>query len=75
MPQAVSCWSFIAEARLRSEAQRCEICSGQSGTGTGSAPSTPNVVAQMLHIHVYLQTVVTRTFEKGMFFRASHSSG
>jgi hypothetical protein len=40
MTQAVSRRSFTAEARVRSQADPCEICSGQSGSGTGFSPGT-----------------------------------
>jgi hypothetical protein len=33
MAQAVSRWSFTAEARVRARVNACGICGGQSGTG------------------------------------------
>jgi len=35
MAQAVSCRSTALEARVQSQVSSCEICGGQSGTGTG----------------------------------------
>ena len=40
MAQAVSSQPLTAEARVRSRLSPCEICGGQSGTGTGFSPST-----------------------------------
>jgi hypothetical protein len=40
MVQAVSRRPLTAEARVRSRVSPCEICGGQSGTGTGFSPST-----------------------------------
>jgi hypothetical protein len=39
MAQAVSRRPLTAEARFRSRVSPCEICFGQSGTGTGFSPS------------------------------------
>jgi hypothetical protein len=39
MAQAVSRRPLIAEARVRSRVSPCEICGGQSGTGTCFSPS------------------------------------
>jgi hypothetical protein len=38
--QAVSCWPLTMKARVLSWVSACGICGGQSGTGTGFAPST-----------------------------------
>jgi hypothetical protein len=40
MAQAVRRRPLTAEARVRSWVSPCEICGGQSGTGTGFSPST-----------------------------------
>jgi hypothetical protein len=40
MAQAVSRRPLTAEARVRSPVSPCEICGGQSGTGTGFFPSS-----------------------------------
>jgi hypothetical protein len=40
MAQAVSRRPLTAEARFRSRVSACGICGVQSGTGTGSSPST-----------------------------------
>jgi hypothetical protein len=39
MAQAVSHRPLTAEARVRSRVSPCEICGGQSGTGTGFSQS------------------------------------
>jgi hypothetical protein len=39
MAQAVSRRPLTAETRVRSRVSSCEICGGQSGTGTGFSPS------------------------------------
>jgi hypothetical protein len=39
MAHAVSRRPLTAEARVRSRVSPCEICGGQSGTGTGFSPS------------------------------------
>jgi hypothetical protein len=40
MAQAVSRRPLTAEARVQSQFSLCDICGGQSSTGTGSSPST-----------------------------------
>jgi len=40
MTRAVSRRSLTAEVRLRSQAGACEICVGQSGTGSVFSPNT-----------------------------------
>jgi hypothetical protein len=40
MAQAVSRQPPTAEARVRSRINRCDICGGQSGSGTGFSPSS-----------------------------------
>jgi hypothetical protein len=39
MAQAVSCWSFTADARVRACVSPCGICGGQSGAGTSFSQS------------------------------------
>jgi hypothetical protein len=46
MAQAVSRRPVTAEARVRSRVSPCEICGGQSGTGTGFPPSTSGLPCQ-----------------------------
>jgi len=40
MTRAVSHRSLTAEARVQSQVDACEICGGQSGTGSGFPPNT-----------------------------------
>jgi len=40
MTRAVSRRSLTAEARVRFQVDACEICGGQSGTGSGFPPNT-----------------------------------
>jgi hypothetical protein len=53
MAQAVSRRSLTTEARVRSRVSPCEICDGQSGTGTGFSPSCQfspvNFIPLVLH--------------------------
>jgi hypothetical protein len=53
MAQAVSRRPLTAEARVRSRVSPCEICGGQSGTGTGFSPSCwfslANFIPLVLH--------------------------
>jgi hypothetical protein len=78
--QAVSRRPFTAEAQILSRSSLCEICSGQSGTGTGLSPrlrfSPVSIIPPMLHTHLRLRVVLTRrttgrslgTFGKQCFF-------
>jgi hypothetical protein len=50
MAQAVSRRPLTAEAHVRSRVSPCEICVGQSGTGTGFSPSTSVFPCQFLSI-------------------------
>jgi hypothetical protein len=53
MAQAVSHRPFTAEARVRSRLSPCEVCGGQSGTGTDFSPicrfSPVNFIPLVLH--------------------------
>jgi hypothetical protein len=64
MVQAVRRRLFTAEARVRSQVSHCEICDGQSGTGTGLSPSTSispvSINPPMLHTHPYLPAPLSR---------------
>jgi hypothetical protein len=66
MTQAVYRRSLTAEVRIRFHAYPCEICSGQSGTGTGffflSALhfSPVSIIPPVLHTHLHLQVDLTR---------------
>ena len=62
--QTVSRWLLTAETRVRCQASICEICGGQSGTGTGIFPrvsrSFPVIIIPLMpHIHLHLDTVPT----------------
>jgi hypothetical protein len=53
MAHAVSRLPLTADVRVRSRVSPCEICGGQSGTGTGFSPScrfSPvNLIPLLLH--------------------------
>jgi hypothetical protein len=53
MAQAVSRRPLTAEARVRFRFSPCDICGGQSGTGTGFSPSCRfypvNLIPLVLH--------------------------
>jgi hypothetical protein len=55
MAQVVSRRPLTAEARVRARVNPCEICGGQSGTGTGFSPSS-SVFPCQYHSTVALQT-------------------
>jgi hypothetical protein len=57
LAQAVSRLPFTAEARVRARLTACEICGGQSDTGTLFSPSPSNLPCQyiftvVLHTHI-----------------------
>jgi hypothetical protein len=56
MAQAVNCWPVTAEALVRTRVTPCEICGGQSGTGTGfshiSAVCPVSIIPPLLHTHL-----------------------
>ena len=44
--QAVNYRPLTAESQVRTRAVPCEVCGGQSGTGTGFPPSTSRFLSQ-----------------------------
>jgi hypothetical protein len=55
MAQAVSHLPLTAESRIRAWVKPCEICGGQSGTGTGFS-ATSSVLPCVYHSTVALKT-------------------
>jgi hypothetical protein len=55
MAQVVSRRPIAAEARVRARVNPCEICGGQSGTGTNFSPSS-SVFPSIYYSTVALQT-------------------
>jgi hypothetical protein len=55
--QAVSCRPLTSETRVRAGVTPCEICGGQSDTGTGSSQSSsvssPNIIPAWLFMLIY----------------------
>ena len=53
-----------AEARAQYQASPCEICVGQSGTGTEFPPSTSvytvSIIPQMHNTHIHLRGALPR---------------
>lgn len=61
MIQAVSPLPLTTEARIRSQVSTCDICGGQSSTGTGFSPSTMYFgFPAMFHDHFLQHVAVTR---------------
>jgi hypothetical protein len=64
MAQAVSRGSVTAEERLRSRAKPCELCGGQSCTGTGFHPnvsvSLVTITLPVLRTYVLINITLTR---------------
>ena len=60
IPQAVSRRPFTVEARVQSKASPCEICSGQSDTGTGFSGST-SFFSLLLSFHQCSTLIFTYT--------------
>ena len=52
MAQAVSRLALDVEARIPFRVSSCEICGGQSGTGTGLSHSISVIIPPMLHSHL-----------------------
>jgi hypothetical protein len=83
--QAANHWRFTVEVRAGSQVGSCEICGGQSGTGTGFCASTSvyhvSIFPPMLHTHLHLHVALTRrtngpslgTCQKPVVFRKSGS--
>jgi hypothetical protein len=46
MAQVVSRRRLTAEAQVRAQVSACEICGGQSGNGSGFAPSSSRFLCQ-----------------------------
>ena len=62
--QTVSRWLLTGETRVPCQVSICEVCGGQSGTGTGIFPrvsrSFPVIIIPLMpHIHLHLDTVPT----------------
>jgi hypothetical protein len=61
MIQAVSLRPLTTEAWIRSQGSTCDICGGQSGTGTGFSPSAMYIgFPTMFHDHFRQYVAVTR---------------
>ena len=59
MAQAVSRWPLAVKARARSEDGPCEICGGQSGTGTCFSASTWLSPVSIIPSSLYTYLLVT----------------
>jgi hypothetical protein len=63
MTQAISFWPFTAEAQVRSQVNRCEICGGQCGIGSGFLRLQGFPLSASFHIHLHLLLPEAQTSE------------
>jgi hypothetical protein len=62
MVQAVSLRFLAAYATVRTRANPCGICGGQSDTETGFSPATSvspvSIISPVIHTHLYLRCLL-----------------